>query len=415
MKPAPRKAKNRGRSAEEGRIMSALRSADYRSRIVGVSLMLFQKIKSVLINLFLVMVSLVVALGLMELALPHLNVFTIEEAVYQVRRPVVQYLYGEFHPELRYTLTKNLKNVRLHYPGKLDYTVDTNSLGFRGEEWDTSPKRRNIVILGDSFAFGWGVGFEETAGKRLERELQKMDPQFQVINLAQSGYSVKEIVRSFEFFKGTLKPEAVVYIFCPNDVESMTREDAKGNYLVESRHETGDKEAFTAMRERNRADYWSWDKARKGSYLHAFYARFIRPITSKRIRAALHVDPPPQGYSFHPPMAQVPDSPDLPESRFLAHYLKRLADQVDGKLYLLPTSDKSILYRKDNERNLRWTLANFSKNEPKAHFLDFESSVRRTPDGKKYYFSYDDHWSAAGHDLAAQMLAQEMRKEFAAR
>lgn len=373
--------------------------------------MLFQKIRSVLINIVLIQVSLGVALGLMELVLPYLNIFPIEEAVYQVRRPVVQYLYGEFHPDLHYTLDKNLENVRLYSPGKLDYTVDTNSRGFRGGDWDLSPERRNIVVLGDSFAFGWGVSFEDTAGKRVERELQKIDPRFQVINLAQSGYSVKEVVRSFEIFKDMLKPEAVVYIFCQNDTESMTSEDAKGNYTIEYRPEPGEKEAFATMRERNQANYWNWNKVRKASYLHAFYARFVRPVISKRIRASLDVDSPPQGYDFLPPLPEVPVASDLPEARFLTYCLERLAKQVDGKLYLLPTSDKSILYRTDNDRNLRWVLANFSAKETKAHFLDFESSVRLTPDGKKYYFLFDDHWSAAGHGLAAQMLTQEMRKD----
>ncbi|MDG4476291.1 SGNH/GDSL hydrolase family protein [Thiovibrio frasassiensis] len=377
--------------------------------------MLLQKIKSLLINIVLVVFSLGVALGIMELVLPYLKVFSIEEAVYQVKRPVVQYLYGAFHPELHYTLDKNLQNVRLYYPGKLDYTVETNSAGFRGGEWDLSPGRRNIVVLGDSFAFGWGVQFEESVGKRLEGALQKIDPRFQVINLAQSGYSVKEIVRSFEIFKAMLKPEAVVYIFCPNDTESMTSEDAQGDYTIEYQPPPGEAEAFATMRERNQPGYWTWEKFRKGSYLHAFYARFVRPVISKRIRASLHIDSPPQGYDFPPPMTERPTPPDLPEARFLTYCLKRLAQQVDGTLYLLPTSDKSILYRKDDERNLRWVLANFSKMNHKAHFLDFESSVRLIPDGKKYYFLFDDHWSAAGHEFAAQMLFGEMRKELAGR
>lgn len=107
-------------------------------------------------NILLVICSLAVALGAMELFMPHLDNFSLEEAVYQVRRPVVQYLYGEFNPDLHYTLQKDLKNIRLHYPGKLDYTFSTNSEGFRGPEWDMSPERRNILLLGDSFGFGWG-------------------------------------------------------------------------------------------------------------------------------------------------------------------------------------------------------------------------------------------------------------------
>ena len=65
--------------------------------------------------------------------------------------------------------------------------VDTNAHGFRGPDWDLSANRKNVVILGDSFAFGWGVQWEQTIGKILEKELQKTDPAYQVINLAMPG------------------------------------------------------------------------------------------------------------------------------------------------------------------------------------------------------------------------------------
>src|SRR5664280_340214 len=116
-----------------------------------------KKITFYLINILLVAVSLCVAVIIVEITLPLLKIHNIEEAVYQIRRPTVQGIYGAYHPQLGYTLQKNLRHIRLSYPGQLDYTLDTNAHGFRGPDWDLSARRKNVVVLGDSFAFGWGV------------------------------------------------------------------------------------------------------------------------------------------------------------------------------------------------------------------------------------------------------------------
>ena len=174
--------------------------------------------KNCLGNTLLLVVSLCFVVVIAEIALPLLKIRTIEEAVYQARRPVVQGIYGTYHPQLQYTLQKNLHHVRLSYPGQLDYTLDTNAHGFRGPNWDLSAHRKNVVIIGDSFAFGWGVQWEKTIGKFLEKELQKTDPAYQVINLAMPGWDIDLIIRSFELYKDVLKPVAVVYVFCPNDL-----------------------------------------------------------------------------------------------------------------------------------------------------------------------------------------------------
>ena len=366
------------------------------------------KLKLFLLNLFLVVFSLVGVLGAMELVLPNLNDFSLEEAVYQVRRPVVQYLYGEFNPDLRYTLEKGLKDIHINYPGKLDYTFSTNSEGFRGPEWDMASERRNVLLLGDSFGFGWGVNWEETVGQLLEKRLQKVDPRFQVINLAQSGYSINAVVRTFEMYKDRFNPELVAYVFCPNDLEGMTPPLPSGGYRLAYQPHPGDAESFDLMREHNQPDYWSWDKFRRGSYLHAFYARYVRPVLSKRIRASLHSDAPPAGFDFPPPLPEVASPPDTAESRFLLYCLQRLGTQVKGGLYIIPTSDKTILVQKDNEKNLRWVLAKYCRGNEQAHFVDFEDLVRRTADGRKFYFKYDDHWTPAGHFLAADLLFNEM-------
>jgi hypothetical protein len=370
-----------------------------------------KKIKNYLINILLLAVSLCVVIIIAEITLPLLKIRTIEEAVYQARRPVVQGIYGAYHPQLYYTLQKNLSHVRLFYPGQLDYTLDTNAHGFRGPDWDLSARRKNVVILGDSFAFGWGVQWEQTMGEILEKKLQKIDPAYQVINLAMPGWDIDLIVRSFELYKELLKPVAVVYVFCPNDLLCGIKKISATEYDIEYHPQPDDEKNIRAMVARQQPGYWSWDKFFRRSYVKAYHARVIRRLFSKRIRASLSMDKAPEGYSFPPPIDPPAESTlDKEHKQFGLYCLNRLRkDAGNSHLYVIDTSDKSILYLKDKADNRRWVLREFSeKNKQSVSFIDFESFVRNTPDGRKFYLDYDDHWSAAGHAAAADMLSKKI-------
>lgn len=365
-----------------------------------------KKITDYSINILLVMISLLVVLVIIELTLPLLKIRTIEESVYGARRPVIIGTHGAYHPKLFYTLQKNLRHVRQFYQGQLDYTVDTNSYGFRGPDWDMSPHRKNVIILGDSFAFGWGVEWDQTIGKILEKSLQKKDPAFQVINLAMGAWDIDTIITCFELYKDLIKPVAVVYVFCPNDLLGMVKKISATEYDLE-RHPSPDAEKqFQAMVARQQDGYWSWDKFRRRTYLKAFHARVIRPIFSRRIKDSLRIDKAPAGFDFPPPIPAPAESTfDHERKHYFLYCLKRLrAGAGNASLYILDTSDKSILYQKDKPDNRRWVIREFALKNPSTHFVDFESLVRKTPDGRKFYLDYDDHWSPAGHRAAADLL-----------
>ena len=370
-----------------------------------------KRIVNFLINILLLIVSLCVAVIIVEITLPLLKIRNIEEAVYQVRRPVVQGIYGAYNPQLGYVLQKNLHNIRLYYPGQLDYTVDTNAYGFRGPDWDLSASRKNIVILGDSFAFGWGVQWEQTMGEILEKKLRKIDPAYQIINLAIPGRDIDMVVRSFELYKDLLKPVAVIYVFCPNDLLCGIKKISATNYDIEYHPQPNDEKNFQAMVARQQPSYWSWDKFFRRSYVKAYHARVLRRLFDRRIRASLSMDKAPAGFDFPPPIdAPKKSTLDEEHKQFGLYCLNRLRkDAGNTHLYIIDTSDKSILYLKDKPDNRRWVLLEFSKkNKNRVSFIDFESFVRNTPDGRKFYQDYDDHWSAAGHAAAANMLLKEI-------
>lgn len=370
-----------------------------------------KKIGNFLINILLLIVSLCVAVIVVEITLPLLKIRNIEEAVYQVRRPTVQGIYGAYHPQLGYTLQKNLHNVRLFYPKQLDYTLDTNAYGFRGPDWDLSSNRKNIVILGDSFAFGWGVQWEQTVGRIIEKELQKKDPAYQIINLAMPGWDIDTIIRSFELFKDVLKPVAVIYVFCPNDLLCSIKKISANEYDIEYHAQPDDEKNFQAMVARQQPGYWSWDKFFRRSYVKAYHARVLRRLFDKRISTSLSIDKAPDGFDFPPPIDPPPLSTlDEEHKQFAIYCFNRLRQDAGGAhLYVIDTSDKSILYLKDKPDNRRWVLREYSKNNKNTvSYIDFESFVRKTPDGRKFYLDYDDHWSIAGHAAAARLIMEKM-------
>ena len=74
------------------------------------------------------------------------------------------------------------KNViSKHISNCFNVTYKSNSIGLRGEEVNLASKR-NIFLIGDSFAEGWGVNREETLQHLLETEFSS-----QVLNLGISG------------------------------------------------------------------------------------------------------------------------------------------------------------------------------------------------------------------------------------
>jgi len=380
-------------------------------------LSIWRKMKNTFINIVLLVFTLCITVIIAEILLPFLNNHSIEESVYFARRPLVNGVYGAYHSQIGYTLQKNLHNVRLFYPGKLDYMVDTNKHGFRGPDWDLSAKRKNVVILGDSFAMGWGVQWEQTMGKILEKELQNIDPAYQVINLAISGYDLEHMIRIIELYKDLLKPVAVVYAFCQNDLHFSDPEEIKKisatEYDLEYHPQPEDEEIFLAKVARQQSDYWSLSKFRRRSYVAAC-VRIIKPLFMRKMRDLLRTDVVPKGYSFPPPITP-PSRATLDEEhkQFFLYCLDRLKkNSCNGHLYLIDVGDKKTLNQKDTVDNPRWVLHEFSKNNnPSVTFIDFESFIRNTPDGSKFHMDYDDHWSVAGHKASASLILEKMLTE----
>ena len=109
------------------------------------------------------------------------------------------------------------------------YQVTMNSRGLRDSEHPLEKPEgvKRIVVLGDSFAWGWGVDDGFSFPDVLEKRL---GPQVEVINLGVPGYSTDQELLWFEREGKLYEPDLVILCLLMNDIEGngMTFRDNMG-------------------------------------------------------------------------------------------------------------------------------------------------------------------------------------------
>ena len=105
-------------------------------------------------------------------------------------------------------------------PGNPDTIFHTNSRGLRGREHslEKRPGQVRLVVLGDSFAWGFGVNDGEIFTDVLETLL----PNTEVINLGVTAYATRQEVQYFRDEGVIYSPDIVVLAFCLNDIYETT-------------------------------------------------------------------------------------------------------------------------------------------------------------------------------------------------
>lgn len=104
--------------------------------------------------------------------------------------------------------------------------VTHNKMGFRDIEHQPN-KNPNIVVLGDSFVWGYDVEDNE----RLTDFLQtKFKNKFNIYNFGVSGYGTGQEFLLLQRYYDQLKPKFVFVIFCGNDFYDNTNNVVYGGY-----------------------------------------------------------------------------------------------------------------------------------------------------------------------------------------
>ncbi len=193
-----------------------------------------KKFKNWLINFSLICFSVLIALGIGELAIRALY----KDQMVLFPRYHTSAEYGEF--TIRRT-RPNMKFKHTSVDGK--FFFKTNNKGFRSDEdidYDKEADEIRVLCLGDSHTFGYEVNQEETYAHIIEERLKAQGLKATAINTGVSGFSTAEQLVLLENEGIKYDPDYVVIGLYSNDFSDNLRADLfqlEGDSLIVNQKE----------------------------------------------------------------------------------------------------------------------------------------------------------------------------------
>lgn len=302
------------------------------------------------------------------------------------------------HPQVG-VLYKPLQRKRMRNRD-FDIEVSTDEYGFRNRSpW---PARADIVAVGDSLVFGYGVEQAATWTSLLEARLGK-----RVINLGMAGSGPGQYTRYFEHFGMKVRPRVLLYGLYPNndvqDVEDFDRwieAGSPGNYdefrlfsgEVPSAIKTVMDESYLAVALRI-----ALKNLRDNS---RFKARTIELRDGKRVRLVPRLDD--------------LNTPRMTESNLVFSSMLRsidsareLARGIDARMICVIFPSKSRVYLSTNGEDFRGPSDPLiaSLRTRGYEVLDLTDVLREhAARGEQVYFETDGHPNALGNRIIADRV-----------
>ncbi|MBI4453775.1 hypothetical protein HY636_03975 [Candidatus Woesearchaeota archaeon] len=133
------------------------------------------------------------------------------------------YEYRQDDKELTFSNTSNL-NARFAIPTmNLDFIYDTDELGFRNKQGDKETSE--IVAVGDSFTYGFGINYEELWTEKLESKTKQRVANFGVTGYAPWQYNA--VMKKYPLF---FRNRTILYGIYMNDFTGETKEITQKRY-----------------------------------------------------------------------------------------------------------------------------------------------------------------------------------------
>jgi len=343
-------------------------------------------------------------------------------------------LFTEFDPLLGWRKIPNFHGT--HVQDEYTIVERFNSKGLRGPEYPYKKPAGEfrILVLGDSFAEGYTVEFEELCSELLKQKLSTgLNKHVQVINAGTGGYSTDQELLFLRTEGVKYEPDLVIVLYCENDAPM----NVKSVYYTMGR---GQKPLFaledgklslksTPQKTWDRTEEAEKDTAKKEhDYKKPFSLlkpdtwylyRLTKYVLNRRSKNATAGGPIEQVLESAPEDKPAGDTAyrgrqdewNMTEA-LMAQIQKEAAD-AGAKFLLYSIPQKEDVYSAKApdsaiEHNLRVmsqrhamkfipTIATFRKQA-----ANLESSQKRL------YWKKDSHWTPEGHRLTAEILAQHI-------
>lgn len=321
-----------------------------------------------------------------------------------------------------------------HVPGALGRLVSPefdvgyriNSRGLRDSETDPSGVQgKRLVLLGDSFAEGWGVEIGEAVSEQLEERLSSGGVRGEVFNFGVAGYGTDQQLLLFERHRLAYAPDIVLLLFYGNDLWNNALDRGIGierGFKPRFVLGPGNSLRLTGVPVR-RTRYWDLDarlsldqRVSRYAFEHWHLAALLRKAFSREVPAAQRRD-------FYLGLYGTGAAAERFEKawRTTARLLLELDIRVrraDARLLLVYVPAIVQIEREDwlakisrfglleeeyalDKPNRRLAAAAAEHGIP---FLDLSPAFLAAA-VTETLFHRDSHWNASGHALAADTIA----------
>ena len=325
--------------------------------------------------------------------------------------------YYQKDDELWWVPGNNIHGVHNKH-GSFETTFNTNSRGIRDKEYSLNKPRgiQRIVVMGDSYTWGFGVNDSEVYTERLEAIL----PDTEVINLGVTSYAIWQEILYLKREGVQYGPDVVILGFCLNDI-----------VWGKDRSEVSDRKKKTVLKQ---ADIFNITEFIKKNILYksSLYQFIIdRVYTSKQLVKALiylGLRGPLKGFAdlnvdLQLSLQNYPDIVgkwwSLTEAELIE--LKQLASDRGIRFIVAvipsPLAMDEVRFKHEISQSI-FDAKEFDLDKPYRQMDNFATANnieminpvsvfrQRSKEGISLYLKRDMHLNPAGHDLLAQSIAE---------
>jgi lysophospholipase L1-like esterase len=285
---------------------------------------------------------------------------------------------------------------------ELDFSFTTDENGFRNPSpW---PEHADIVVVGDSIAFGYGVD-DEQAWVRLVADAL---PELEIINLGLVGAAPEQYLRVLEAFGLGLSPKLVLFVLFP--ANDLTDNDSFRRWLA-----AGTDVPYKEWRITGGREPAHWRRLLEGSYLVTFLRGARRSLTSPV--AARTIELPDGGR-----VQLVPGLSNAAKARLGHPVFELVVDTIDEAravsnrrgsdfLVLLMPAKEDVYLPVADEPAPPGTSFKTALQERGIESLDLTPHFRaHARDFSPLFYEVDGHPNEEGYRLIARVVTEHLRE-----